>query len=32
MLPTQKVSYGRTRRRRSHHAMKAITVAMDPIS
>jgi ribosomal protein L32 len=32
MLPTQKVSYGRTRRRRSHQALKPITVAMDPIS
>jgi ribosomal protein L32 len=32
MLPTQKISYGRTRRRRSHNAMKAITITMDPIS
>ena len=32
MLPPQKVGYGRTRRRRSHHAMKVTTVALDPIS
>ena len=32
MLPPQRQSYGRTRRRRSHHAMKAKTVAVDPLS
>jgi ribosomal protein L32 len=32
MLPPQRVSYGRTRRRRSHHALKPITVALDPVS
>jgi ribosomal protein L32 len=32
MLPTQRVSYGRTRRRRNHQAMKAFTVALDPVS
>ncbi|MBL8991449.1 MAG: 50S ribosomal protein L32 [Phycisphaerae bacterium] len=32
MLPNQKISYGRTRRRRSHHAMKPFTVAQDPVS
>ncbi|MBX9738272.1 MAG: 50S ribosomal protein L32 [Phycisphaerales bacterium] len=32
MLPNQKVSYGRTRRRRNHHAMTPITVTTCPIS
>jgi ribosomal protein L32 len=32
MLPNQRVSYGRSRRRRNHHALDAITVALDPIS
>jgi len=32
MLPAQRQSYGRTRRRRSHHALKAKTVAVDPLS
>jgi ribosomal protein L32 len=32
MLPPQRVSYGRTRRRRNHHAITPITVTKDPIS
>jgi ribosomal protein L32 len=32
MLPPQRVSYGRSRRRRAHHAMVAITPGMDPVS
>ncbi|MEX2220032.1 MAG: 50S ribosomal protein L32 [Phycisphaerales bacterium] len=32
MLPPQRQSYGRTRRRRSHHALKAKTIAIDPLS
>ncbi|MBM4107835.1 MAG: 50S ribosomal protein L32 [Phycisphaerae bacterium] len=32
MLPTQRQSRGRTRRRRSHHALKAKTFALDPLS
>ncbi|MCX5688733.1 MAG: 50S ribosomal protein L32 [Planctomycetota bacterium] len=32
MLPPQRVSHGRTRRRRNHHALVAGTVAQDPIS
>ena len=32
MLPPQKVSYGRTRRRRAHHALEAITIGTDPVS
>ncbi|MGH7131141.1 MAG: 50S ribosomal protein L32 [Phycisphaerales bacterium] len=32
MLPPQRVSYGRTRRRRAHHALEAITTALCPIS
>ena len=32
MLPAFRQSYGRTRRRRSHHAMKAITVGVCPLS
>ncbi|MEM1329110.1 MAG: 50S ribosomal protein L32 [Planctomycetota bacterium] len=32
MLPAQRQSHGRTRRRRSHDALKAISVGMDPLS
>ena len=32
MQPTHRQSYGRTRRRRSHHALDAITVTIDPLS
>ena len=32
MLPAQRQSHGRTRRRRSHDALKAINVGMDPLS
>ena len=32
MLPPMRVSYGRTRRRRNHHALSPINVAQDPIS
>ena len=32
MLPPQRVSYGRTRRRRTHHAMKGVTPTVDPLS
>jgi ribosomal protein L32 len=32
MLPAQRQSYGRSRRRRSHHALQAKTVAVDPLS
>lgn len=32
MLPNQKISYGRSRRRRAHHAMKAGTSTLCPIS
>lgn len=32
MLPAQRQSPGRTRRRRSHHAMKPITSTVDPLS
>lgn len=32
MLPPQRVSYGRTRRRRSHHAMKPVHPTVDPLS
>ena len=32
MLPNQKISYGRTRRRRNHHAMTETTVTVDPVS
>ena len=32
MLPPQRVSYGRTRRRRSHHAMEGVNVTVDPLS
>jgi ribosomal protein L32 len=32
MNPVQKISYGRTRRRRAHHALTPITVGQDPVS
>lgn len=32
MLPAQRQSYGRTRRRRSHNAMKPIKATLDPLS
>lgn len=32
MLPNQKISYGRTRRRRNHHALEATTSTLCPIS
>lgn len=32
MLPPQRVSYGRTRRRRNHHAMKEVFPTVCPIS
>jgi ribosomal protein L32 len=32
MLPAFRQSYGRTRRRRSHHAMVGIKPAVDPLS
>jgi large subunit ribosomal protein L32 len=32
MQPAFRQSYGRTRRRRSHHAMKVITSTVDPLS
>ena len=32
MLPPQRVSYGRTRRRRAHHAMTAVHPTVDPLS
>lgn len=32
MLPPQRVSHGRTRRRRNHHALEAQNLATDPIS
>jgi ribosomal protein L32 len=32
MLPPQRQSYGRTRRRRSHDGLKALTVTLDPLS
>lgn len=32
MQPTHRVSYGRTRRRRSHHAMEAIQVGVCPMT
>lgn len=32
MLPPQRISYGRSRRRRAHHAMEAISVGVDPVS
>jgi ribosomal protein L32 len=32
MQPTHRVSYGRTRRRRSHDALEVFTVTIDPLS
>lgn len=32
MLPPQRVSYGRTRRRRSHQAMAETNIGVDPLS
>jgi ribosomal protein L32 len=32
MLPPQRISYGRTRRRRNHHALTPITVTTCPLS
>lgn len=32
MLPAFRQSYGRTRRRRSHHALKPLQVGVDPLS
>lgn len=32
MLPPQRVSHGRTRRRRNHHALEAKNLATDPVS
>jgi ribosomal protein L32 len=32
MLPAFRQSYGRTRRRRSHHALSAIKPTVDPLS
>ncbi len=32
MLPTQRISYGRSRRRRNHHALKPIVTTVCPIS
>jgi ribosomal protein L32 len=32
MLPPQRVSYGRTRRRRAHQAMKGVISTLDPLS
>lgn len=32
MLPPQRQSYGRTRRRRSHHALKQPKPTIDPLS
>jgi large subunit ribosomal protein L32 len=32
MLPAFRQSHGRTRRRRSHHAMKPITVSVCPLT
>lgn len=32
MLPPMRQSYGRTRRRRSHHALDAITPSVCPLS
>jgi ribosomal protein L32 len=32
MLPPQRISYGRTRRRRNHHALEAIVTTVCPIS
>jgi ribosomal protein L32 len=32
MLPAFRQSYGRTRRRRSHHALTAVKATVDPLS
>lgn len=32
MLPTHRVSHGRTRRRRSHHALTAATPSPSPLT
>jgi large subunit ribosomal protein L32 len=32
MLPAFRQSYGRTRRRRSHHALKGVKPTVDPLS
>jgi ribosomal protein L32 len=32
MLPAFRQSYGRTRRRRSHHALKPVKPTVDPLS
>lgn len=32
MLPPQRVSYGRTRRRRSHHALTPVAVGVCPMT
>ena len=32
MLPAFRQSYGRTRRRRSHHALKPVKATVDPLS
>lgn len=32
MLPTHRQSHGRTRRRRSHHALKPVHPTVDPLS
>ncbi|MFO0492415.1 MAG: 50S ribosomal protein L32 [bacterium] len=32
MNPPQRISYGRTRRRRAHHALTGVTPGLDPVS
>lgn len=32
MLPAQRQSHGRTRRRRAHDSLKSLTVTLDPLS
>lgn len=32
MNPPQRISYGRTRRRRAHHALTEVNVGIDPVS
>lgn len=32
MLPPQRVSYGRSRRRRAHHALEVKNIGIDPVS
>ena len=32
MLPAQRQSHGRTRRRRSHDSLKGLSVTLDPLS